>query len=178
MNFMPRSKTQLAFTLIELLVVIAIIGILSGIIIVTMSNSTESARIAKLKVFSNSVRSSLGANLVAEWNTDSIIGSSAPYTTLDYWGNNTATLGDGSTSSTFPTIQSGSSCVSGQCFQFNGSGQYLVANTSNLAITGNSFTLSVWAKPVAFGNYVAVMGKCGFHMTLGFNSSKNFLVTI
>lgn len=38
-----------AFTLIELLVVIAIIGILSGLIIVTMSGATNSANDAKRK---------------------------------------------------------------------------------------------------------------------------------
>ena len=45
-----------AFTLIELLVVIAIIGILSGLIVVSMSGVTQKATIAKAQVFSNSLR--------------------------------------------------------------------------------------------------------------------------
>ena len=88
------NHLKYAFTLIELLVVIAIIGILSGLIITTMSGATESARIAKLKVYSNSVRDTLGANLVSEWKLDQIVGSSAPYTTLDTWGTNIGTLMD------------------------------------------------------------------------------------
>ncbi|MFA5013406.1 MAG: prepilin-type N-terminal cleavage/methylation domain-containing protein, partial [Candidatus Paceibacterota bacterium] len=43
------KKSLRAFTLIELLVVIAIVGILSGLIIVTMSGATNSATDAKRK---------------------------------------------------------------------------------------------------------------------------------
>ena len=81
MKSYKKSKFEYAFTLIELLVVIAIIGILSGLIITTMSGATESARIAKLKVYSNSVRNTLGANLVSEWKFDN---SNAN----DSWGSN------------------------------------------------------------------------------------------
>jgi prepilin-type N-terminal cleavage/methylation domain-containing protein len=56
-----------AFTLIELLVVIAIIGILSALIIVGMSSTTQKATIAKAQVFSNSLRNSLMNNLISEW---------------------------------------------------------------------------------------------------------------
>jgi prepilin-type N-terminal cleavage/methylation domain-containing protein len=45
-----------AFTLIELLVVIAIIGILSGLIVVSMGGVTQKANIAKAQVFSNSLK--------------------------------------------------------------------------------------------------------------------------
>ena len=54
-----------AFTLIELLVVIAIIGILSGLIVVTMSGVTQKARIAKAQAFSNSLRNALCRRWVA-----------------------------------------------------------------------------------------------------------------
>ena len=57
-----------AFTLIELLVVIAIIGILSGLIVVSMSGVTEKANIAKSQVFSNSLRNSLMINTVSQYN--------------------------------------------------------------------------------------------------------------
>jgi prepilin-type N-terminal cleavage/methylation domain-containing protein len=43
------NKTNKAFTLIELLVVIAIIGILSGLLIVSMSGATNSAKDARIK---------------------------------------------------------------------------------------------------------------------------------
>jgi len=78
-----------AFTLIELLVVIAIIGILSGLIVVSMGNMNQKATIAKAQVFSNSLRNSLMANIVSEWKMDE--GSGA--TVNDTWGGlNNSTL--------------------------------------------------------------------------------------
>ena len=44
-----KFKQSKAFTLIELLVVIALIGILAGIIVVSMSGSQESARDTRIK---------------------------------------------------------------------------------------------------------------------------------
>ena len=127
-----NKKIQKAFTLIELLVVIAIIGILSGLIITTMSGATESARIAKLKVYSNSVRDTLGANLVSEWKFDE--GSSI--TASDTWGTNTGTLKEygGATcafSSTLhcPQWQSETNCISGKCLSFDGADDYVECGT-------------------------------------------------
>ena len=54
-----QTKNQIAFTLIELLVVIAIIGILSGLIIVGMSNATNSANDAKRKANIETIRKAL-----------------------------------------------------------------------------------------------------------------------
>ena len=51
--------TTAAFTLIELLVVIAIVGILSGLIIVGMSNTTNSANDAKRKANIETIRKAL-----------------------------------------------------------------------------------------------------------------------
>ena len=59
-----------AFTLIELLVVIAVIGILSGLIVVSMGGITTKANIAKLQVFSNSIKNSLMSDFVAEYRLD------------------------------------------------------------------------------------------------------------
>jgi prepilin-type N-terminal cleavage/methylation domain-containing protein len=59
-----------AFTLLELLVVITIIGILSSIVIVSMSGSTDSATIAKGKAYAQQVHALLGANAVGVWNFD------------------------------------------------------------------------------------------------------------
>ncbi len=50
------QKTK-GFTLIELLVVIAIIGILSGLIIVSMSGATNSAKDARIKSEMDQLRS-------------------------------------------------------------------------------------------------------------------------
>lgn len=55
---MQKSNKQ-AFTLIELLVVIAIIGILSGLIIVSMNGATNSANDAKRKANLDTIRKAL-----------------------------------------------------------------------------------------------------------------------
>jgi len=137
-----------SFTLIELLVVITIIGVLAGIIIVSFSNATTSAQIAKYKIFNNSVRDSLGANLVSEWKFDETNNPSSNYTP-DTWSSNHARLGDGSTSSTFPTLLQSSDCVSNSCFSYNGASSYLyVASSSDLSfgnsVTDTPFTISAW----------------------------------
>ncbi len=124
---------QIAFTLIELLVVIAIIGILSGLIIVSMGNITNSATIAKGQVFSNSLRNAIMLNLVSEWKLDG--------NGKDSWGTNDCTI-TAATSST--------DCVQGSCYVFNGSSSY--ASCGSIA-SGPSGTMLAWIKPS--GTYTA-----------------------
>ena len=132
-----------AFTLIELLVVIAIIGILSGLIITTMSGATESARIAKLKVYSNSVRDSLGANLVSEWKFDEGIGN----VINDSWGINTGTWTGPLAPNTSPNFRPQSECISGQCLAFDGADDFVsIINNSSLWTKTNNQTNSFWVK--------------------------------
>lgn len=157
---------NLAFTLIELLVVIAIIGILSGIIIVSMSNLTEPARVAKLKVFDNSVRNSLGANLLSQWSFDDVSGSSVADSwngsgagTLYNFTSTTAGYGDSNSDGWL----SSSNCVSGTCLKFDGSNDHVDiagsnSTTSPLAITG-AFTLSFWVKRTTPGTVNCIIGR-------------------
>ncbi|MFA5431916.1 MAG: prepilin-type N-terminal cleavage/methylation domain-containing protein [Candidatus Paceibacterota bacterium] len=57
---MKSSKENIiAFTLIELLVVIAIIGILSGLIVISMNASINSANDAKRKANIDAIRKAL-----------------------------------------------------------------------------------------------------------------------
>jgi len=123
-----------AFTLIELLVVIAVIGILSGLIVVSMNGVTNKATIAKSQIFSNSLRNSLMANLVSEWKFDENTGIS----TADSWsGGNSGTL----TGATLPTWLTGNNCIRGSCVSFDGVDDYIVmADSSSLDIV-NDFTL-------------------------------------
>ncbi|MFA5013513.1 MAG: LamG-like jellyroll fold domain-containing protein [Candidatus Paceibacterota bacterium] len=140
---MQRIKIN-AFTLIELLIVIAIIGILSALIVVGMSSTTQKATIAKAQVFSNSLRNSLMGNLVSEWKFDGSglnDGDSATTAyTQDTWsgGNNCSINGS-------PKVKTGSNCVNSSCLQFNGSSDYLSCGTGVL-IGSNSFTFSFWGK--------------------------------
>jgi prepilin-type N-terminal cleavage/methylation domain-containing protein len=127
-------KRQKAFTLIELLVVIAIVGILAGLAVVNMSGATEAARIARLKVYSNSIRSSLMGSRVSEWKFDEASGT----TTVDTVGTNTGTLTNS------PVRKSGVDCVSGGCLLFNGTSDYVnCGNAASLNIT-DAITLEAW----------------------------------
>jgi len=138
-----------AFTLIELLVVIAIIGILSGLIVVSMSGVTEKANIAKSQVFSNSLKNSLMLNLVSEWKFDQI-NVPAANQTADSWSNNTATLSDASGSCSFvspykcPQLQN-TNCVFGNCLVLDGVDDYIsIVDNSSLNIGTGDFTLAIW----------------------------------
>ena len=122
-----------SFTLIELLVVIVIIGILAGVIIVSTSSSISKANIAKVKVFENSIQNELGANMVSRWKLDG--------NANDAWGSNTGTLGDGATTSTYPTLKSESECVTGKCMYFDGTDDYI---DSNLKDIDSDITMSGW----------------------------------
>jgi len=148
-------KTK-SFTLIELLVVIVIIGILAGVIIVSTSSSIGKANIAKVKVFENSVLNELGANMVSRWKLDEIIGTT---TTPDAWGNNTGTLGDGVTASTYPTLKEESECVTGKCMYFDGVNDYIMIENQIDDKNIYEKTISVWLNVSDFGttagNYIS-----------------------
>jgi prepilin-type N-terminal cleavage/methylation domain-containing protein len=138
-----------AFTLIELLVVIAIIGILSGLIVVSMGGMTQKASIAKAQVFSSSLRNSLMMNIVGEWKFDELTTAVQSSTIQDTWSSsNNAILSTNSDG--LDKIKTGTNCISGNCLSFDGTDDYAYVSgsnnpTSNLAITG-AITLSAWVK--------------------------------
>lgn len=142
------GKKQIAFTLIELLVVIAIIGILSGLIVVTMNGVTEKANVAKSQVFSNSLRNALLINLVSEWKLDDGSGTGA----IDSWssGNNgllvnfidvSVKYGDSHDSG----WMSSSNCIVGTCLRFDGSDDFIQINEKTYSLD-TGLTFSFWAK--------------------------------
>jgi len=127
------NKKQLAFTLIELLVVIAVIGILSGLIVVSMSGVTNKATMAKSQVFNNSLRNALLLNVEGQWTLDG--------TPNDTWNNTTGTATGSPTSVT-------TDCPQGTCYSFSGSGQYITTPNASLAYTigTNPMAAMVWVK--------------------------------
>ncbi len=134
-----------AFTLIELLVVIAIIGILSGLIVISMGGVTEKATIAKAQVFSNSLRNSLMLDLIAEYKLDG--------NANDTWGNHT--VGTISGAATY------SSCVQNSCYSFDGADDYIeLADSADLRMTIGG-TISAWIYPETLGeqSWGAIMDK-------------------
>lgn len=133
---MSRIK-QFAFTLIELLVVIAVIGILSGLIVVSMNGITQKATIAKAQVFSNSLRNSLMANIVSEWKLDGNVN--------DSWGTN-----NGSFSGSPPTLST--DCIYGSCYSFDGINNYITIPDSNSLDITDAITLEAWVKVFSLQN--------------------------
>jgi prepilin-type N-terminal cleavage/methylation domain-containing protein len=133
-----------AFTLIELLVVIAIIGILSGLIVVSMGGVTNRATIAKAQVFSNSLRNSLMADIVGEWKFDELTTAINGTAIQDSWSTNEGALVTDNT-----TVEKLSSdCVSGKCLDFDGTNDYISCGTDASVTTNlNAWTISAWVKP-------------------------------
>jgi len=125
-----------SFTLIELLVVIAIIGVLAAIVITSMSGAITRSKIARLQIFSDSIRAQLSDSLVSYWSFNEGSG----VTVYDQWeGNNGTLVGD-------PTWKSGGDCVSGKCLEFDGTGDYIAL--ASFPSSGYEMTLSLWIKPL------------------------------
>jgi prepilin-type N-terminal cleavage/methylation domain-containing protein len=134
-----------AFTLIELLVVIAIIGILSGMIVVSMSGVTQKAIIAKGQVFDNSLRNALMLNLIAEYKLDG--------NANELWGGHAA--GTVSGASSYP------SCPQNTCYSFDAVDDYIeLSDASDLRMTSGG-TISAWIYPKSRGenNFGRVIDK-------------------
>jgi len=171
MNNQP-SKTQKAFTLIELLVVIAIIGILAGMVVVNMSGATESARVANLKVFSSSVRSSLMGNRVSELKLNEGAGNSTADTVASGAGSLFNFTGDYG-------WRPVSECISGTCLSFDGVDDYVsVPDSSALTDTfDDNFSVEVWAKVKGYPstNVADIIWKYwpGFIVRMGTTGSTN-----
>ncbi|MFA5086318.1 MAG: LamG-like jellyroll fold domain-containing protein [Candidatus Paceibacterota bacterium] len=144
------KKLKIAFTLIELLVVIAIIGILSGLIVVTMDGVTQKANVARGQVFSNSLRSALMLNLVSEWKMNEGTGQYA----VDGWSSINGRLGSTSGADDNDPAWASSGCVNGSCLDFDGSNDYVkIDNDQRLNIREGSITVSSWVK---FKNFASI----------------------
>lgn len=144
-----KYNNKKGFTLIELLVVIAIIGILSGLIIVTMSGATTSANDAKRKSNLDTIRKALMYTGALNGNTFPIstslcnIGSNCPSTLTTFLFDMLPTLPTDPVSGyyTYITDSTGSrftisaNLSTGALSYSNGSG----ATTGAVDIDGNSY---------------------------------------
>lgn len=182
---------QIAFTLIELLVVIAIIGILSGLIVVTMNGVTQKANIAKAQAFSSSLRNALMLSLVSEWKLDDGSGTMAS----DSWsGGNPGTLtgfadtaagyGDAHTSGWV----SASNCVFGSCLKFDGADDYINLGNGTILMITDAITIEAWIRTSGFSGAQDVVAKSSSYdleihgtgrlvMALGTNEGWHFTQT-
>jgi len=174
------SRKQIAFTLIELLVVIAIIGILSGLIVVTMNGVTDKANIAKAQIFSNSLRNSLMLNLVSEWKMDNGFGTTSTESwsgvntgTLNGFNDTTAGYGDSNVSG----WMSSSNCISGTCLKFDGSNDYVSHDNPLLGAT--AATVCAWVKRNTYVQYAGIIAdyssSSNRNLILGYESPSGTL---
>jgi prepilin-type N-terminal cleavage/methylation domain-containing protein len=175
-------KNKLAFTLIELLVVIAVIGILSGLIVVSMSGTTDKATIAKAQVFSNSLRNSLMLNLISEWKFDELSTAVDGTSISDLWsGGNNLTLDINSIAADSSNkIRINTDCVSDKCLFLDGIDDYLysVSGTNNNLNFGNGtndvpFTISGWFKLADITDSYLII-KNQYHLFLGGSGNLYF----
>ncbi len=139
-----------SFTLIEILVVIVVIGILSAFILVGINSITQNANIAKSKAYSDSLDNALLTNKVSHWKLDG--------NANDSWGVNNGTL-VGATH--LPVAKTEPECVSGGCYQLDGTEDYIdFGNHASLSMGNRDHTVSIWVK---FDNALAPHREMLFH---------------
>ena len=143
------SKHNRAFTLTELLVVISVIGLLAGIVLVSLGDATDSAKIAKTLSWSSGVNHRLGAYAVGIWNFN----GDSPTTVYDSSGcNNNGTINGGAL-----RVDETPNNVLGKALYFDGSNDYVDCGT-NLGLSGDfNGTIEAWFKANEFKNQTIIV---------------------
>jgi prepilin-type N-terminal cleavage/methylation domain-containing protein len=137
------------FTLIELLVVVSIISLISSVVMSSLGNARDNARLASGKQYDSHLKRAFGADAALIWDFDESSGN-----VVDLSGNgNTGTLIGATRSS--DTVYSRGSSIS-----LSGSTQYVTApDSSSLNVTGQ-ITIAAWIKPTVIGgDYKVIMAK-------------------
>jgi len=149
---MESHKNNNGFTLIELLVVIAIIGLLSSVVLASLSSSRDKARVAASQAFNTSVYHAKGNSMSGMFDFNDCSGTTLKDSSSS---NNNGTI-TGATWSTTDVPYSGQPCS----LYFNGSSYVTVPYKSSLNISQAGFTYLAWIKPTALPNsYNMFMGQ-------------------
>jgi len=162
-----------AFTLLELLVVITIIGILTSIVVVSMSGSTDSATIAKGKAYSQQVHALLGYEAVLDFNFNegdyntcpdgSDVCDTSSYNNNGEIYNNEAIYV--------------SSPIDGHALSFDGTNDYV--NVLNNLIFTDKITIEAWIKPYDVTKlWQGVVKRGKWRLALGSSNKPYFEIVI
>jgi prepilin-type N-terminal cleavage/methylation domain-containing protein len=132
-----RLPINKAFTLLELLVVITIIGILSSIVVVSMSGGAEEAGISKGKAYAQQVHALLGHEAVIDFNFNE-----NAYNTCSGLYDACDTSGYGNHGTFYGDAHFVQSDIDGYALSFDGTGDYV---NCGKAMTGLvDFSISLW----------------------------------
>ena len=144
-----------AFTLLELLVVITIIGVLSSIVVVSMSGSTDSATIAKGKAYAQQVHALLGHEAVLDFNFNENAQDTCPD------GKDVCDASGYNNNGTKYGAVYVSSPIDGYALYFDGVDDYInILDSSSLDIAWE-ITISAWVKPEQCNDHGTVATKNG-----------------
>lgn len=156
-----KNKKEKAFTLIEVVVVIAIIGILASIVLVSVGNIKERARIVAGLQFSQSVKNGLGGELAGEWSFNET-GNGTCVEGGPFYDDFCDSSGNNNNGGNFNTSRSVNIEIPqlGQKAGFTGtsSSHVLVPNSSTLNII-NAITIESWVKTNPGETSWGVLGK-------------------
>ncbi len=166
-----RHKINSGFTLIELLTVISIIGLLSSVVLTSLSSARDRARVATGQAYSTQLYRGFSADGGAFFSFDEAAGDS-----LDAQNGLTCVMGGNITRSSDTPSRTGFSIRQEDGFGDNCSvavgGTSLVGSTDE----GRRFTFSMWYKPRGLPQdlYDAyVFNRSGFHTGIVVRKSNN-----
>jgi prepilin-type N-terminal cleavage/methylation domain-containing protein len=156
------------FTLIELLVVTSIMGVLASVVLVSVNNAREKAKISAGIVFGTNFYRAYGINAVGYWNFDEGSGATA-YDSSSKKNNGTIT------GATYNSIEIPEPNKKTSLY-FNGASHVDIPYNSSFALNQSGFSYMAWIKPTTMPNsYNVIMGQYNPYFSVRNAAAQNKL---